>query len=101
MSHGEATQWKDDSSTKIKTKLGVILFIVYTLVYAGFVFINVMFPKLMKTDIGSLNLAIVYGFGLIILAIVLALIYNHICTRAEEKAEKELMLEEGEVQDEL
>jgi uncharacterized membrane protein (DUF485 family) len=89
MSHGPATEWKTDGSAKVKTRLGVILFVVYTLVYAGFIFINVTFPKLMKTDIGSLNLAIVYGFGLIVLAVILALVYNHVCTRAEENAERE------------
>ena len=94
MSHGESTEWKDDSSTKIKTQLGVILFIVYTTFYAIFIFINVMFPKLMKADIGSINFAIVYGVGLIIFAVILALIYNQVCTRAEEKAEKERLLEE-------
>jgi flagellar biosynthesis/type III secretory pathway M-ring protein FliF/YscJ len=43
----------------------------------------------MKIDIGSLNLAIVYGFGLIILALVQAVIYNQYCTRLEEKEEAE------------
>jgi uncharacterized membrane protein (DUF485 family) len=47
---------------------------VLSLVYAGFIFINVSMPKLMKIDIGSLNFAIVYGFGLIALAIVMAVI---------------------------
>ena len=36
-----------------------------------------------KELFGGLNLAIVYGFGLIIFAIVLGLIYNYVCTKKE------------------
>ena len=89
MGHGPSIEWKKDHAAKIKTKLGLIMFLGYTIVYAGFIFINVNYPKLMSRDIGSLNLAIVYGFGLIVLALVQAVIYNHVCTRAEEKLEKE------------
>jgi len=32
----------------------------------------------------GLNLAVVYGFGLIILSIVMALIYNALCVRKEK-----------------
>ncbi len=42
-------------------------------------------PGLMGSDIGRLNLAIVYGFGLIIFALMLAFVYNAICTAAEEE----------------
>ena len=89
MAHGPSIEWKKDHAAKIKTKLGIVMFLVYTAIYAGFILINVNFPKLMSLDIGSLNLAIVYGFGLIVLALVQAVIYNHVCTRSEEKLEKE------------
>ena len=74
MSHGPSIEWKKDNAAKIKSRLGIVLFIVYTLVYAGFILVNLVNPKLMAIDIGSQNLAIVYGFGLIILALVLAVI---------------------------
>lgn len=45
-----------------------------------------MNPKLMGMDIGSLNLAIIFGFGLIAFALILALVYNALCGWAEEKA---------------
>ena len=90
MSHGPATQWGKDHAAALKFRIGISMFTIYTLVYAGFIFINVAKPKLMKIDIGSLNLAIVYGFGLIVLALVLAVIYNHICTRSEDKMEDEM-----------
>jgi len=89
MSHGPAVEWKADRTADKKAKMGIIMVSFYILIYAVFVTINVANPKLMKIDIGSLNLAIVYGFGLIVLALVQAFIYNHYCTRLEEKAEAE------------
>ena len=80
MGHGPATQWGEDKASEYKARLGVYLFIFYVLVYAGFIVINVMSPKPMGVIVlAGLNLACVYGFGLIILAIVMGLIYNHMC----------------------
>ncbi|MDZ7604387.1 MAG: DUF485 domain-containing protein [Cyclobacteriaceae bacterium] len=60
----------------------------YTLVYAGFVFIGLTRPEWMGLEaISGLNLAIVYGFGLIVLAIVMGFIYNCFCTRMEDENE--------------
>ena len=62
-------------------------------VYAGFIIINTVAPKLMgKQVIFGLNLAVTYGFGLIILAVIAGLIYNAICTKKED----ELAALEGE-----
>jgi uncharacterized membrane protein (DUF485 family) len=89
MPHGPSIEWKKDQAADSKIKLGLIMILIYTLIYASFILINVRFPKLMSIDIGSLNLAIVYGFGLILIALIQAFIYNHICTRSEEKMEAE------------
>jgi len=84
--HGPAADWGDDKAADYKAKLGIYLFIVYCIVYAGFVAINTVSPKLMGVIIFSgLNLACVYGFGLIILAIVMGVIYNAMCTAAEDR----------------
>ncbi len=86
MLHEPAVPVEKDHAIAKKTKLGVILFIVYTLIYSGFVVIGLTDPELMGLDvIGGQNLAIVYGFGLIILAIVMGFIYNYFCTRFENK----------------
>ena len=84
MQHGPATEWKRDKASSLKELLGKWMFLLYTLVYAGFIFINVFSPKFMGIDIGSINVAIFYGFGLIIFAIFLAFAYNHVGTHAEE-----------------
>lgn len=83
--HGPAAKLDVDKAAAKKSKLGALLFLVYTLVYSGFVFIGLMYPELMGLHVlGNLNLAIVYGFGLIILAIVMGFIYNAICTKYED-----------------
>ncbi len=86
MNHGPAVELEKDNSAERKSKLGLILFFVYSLIYIGFVAINIANPKFMETKIiFNLNLAVVYGFGLIIVAIVMGLIYNHVCTKWENE----------------
>jgi uncharacterized membrane protein (DUF485 family) len=86
MHHEPNERTGKDASTDYKARLGLILFFFYGLIYAGFVLINTLDPKLMGRDVlGDLNLAVVYGFGLIILAIVMGLIYHVACTRAEDR----------------
>ena len=84
MLHEPAAQSGPDPASDYKQRLGVIMFAVYAVIYGGFIFINVVNVKLMETTVlFGMNLAVVYGFSLIILALVLALIYNHLCTRRE------------------
>ena len=95
MDHGEPTTWAKEKSEEYKKKLGLINFAVYTAIYFVFIIISVINPKMLSIDIGGLNLAIVYGFGLIILAIILALIYNHMCSR-KEKLDNDSEIVKGE-----
>ena len=84
MSHGPATDWGEDKAIAYKTKLGVYLFIVYVLVYIGFIAINVVSPPTMAIKVfAGQNLAVVYGFGLILLAFVMGIIYDYFCTKKE------------------
>ena len=90
MDHGPAVELGVDHAVKKKTKLGVILFFVYFIIYAGFVAIGVADYTLMgKIVLGNQNLAVVYGFGLIIFAILLGLFYNWRCTKFENLMNKE------------
>ena len=78
-----------DNAAAKKSKLGVILFLFYTLIYSGFVIIGLTKPELMGLElIGGQNIAIIYGFGLIVLAIIMGFIYNYFCTRMENKMNK-------------
>lgn len=87
MHHGPATDSGPDPASGYKTRLGVVMFIIYTLVYVGFVLTNVLTEgKAMQTIVFmGLNLAVVYGIGLIVFALVLALIYNAMCTKKESE----------------
>lgn len=88
MEHGPSTKWAEDKSIPYKIRLGVWMFSFYLLLYGGFIVINVVDPKLMGIDIGSLNLAIVYGFSLIIIALIMALIYNYQSAKFEKRYNK-------------
>jgi len=84
MFHEPAAQSGKDPAVSFKTNLGVKMFIAYAIIYAGFIFINLFSPISMEKEIMmGLNLSVVYGFGLIILALVLAVIYNQACNNKE------------------
>ena len=89
MLHEPASSGGTDKAAERKAKLGVKMFIAYTLVYSGFVLIGLTKPELMGLQlIGGQNIAIVYGFGLIVLAIVMGFIYNYFCTKMEDQMNK-------------
>ena len=67
--------------------LGMTLFCVYLAIYAGFVLINATAPQLMEwTPLAGLNLAILYGFALIIIAFVLSLLYGFLASRRDNRS---------------
>jgi uncharacterized membrane protein (DUF485 family) len=86
MSHGPATDWGEDKAIGYKTKLGLWLFLIYVLVYIGFIAINVASPHTMEVEVfAGQNLAVIYGFGLIVLAFVMGIIYDVLCTNKEDE----------------
>jgi uncharacterized membrane protein (DUF485 family) len=62
-------------------RYGLILFIIYVLFYAAFVYLSAFRLETMKHEIAGVTLAVLYGFGLIIAAFVLALIYMLLCRK--------------------
>ena len=89
MLHDPANPIGPDKAAAKKARLGVKMFLFYTLIYAGFVLIGLTRPELMGLEVaGGQNLAIVYGFGLILLAIVMGFIYNYLSTRMEDNRNK-------------
>lgn len=84
MFHEPSIQGGKDPASPYKTKIGAQMFLGYALIYAIFVAINVTRPNWMKAIVcWGLNLAVVYGFFLIVFALVLALIYNRLCSAKE------------------
>lgn len=86
------SQNSDPSSGK-KARLGIIFFFIYLFFYGGFVAIGVVNYELLAIDtLAGLNLATLYGLGLIVFAVLLGMLYNFFCSRYEdqmEQAEKE------------
>jgi uncharacterized membrane protein (DUF485 family) len=63
-------------------RIGLVLFVLYAACYAAFVFVSAFAPDWMDAKpFAGLNLAILSGFGLIVLALVLALIYGVMADR--------------------
>lgn len=71
---------REMSPRRFNIRLGMTLFVIYLALYLGFVLINAFRTEWMEvTTLGGLNLALVYGFGLILAALLLALIYGWFC----------------------
>ncbi len=86
MLHAPAAPVGKDPAAAYKSRLGVWMFLCYLVFYAIFVAINVSRPLLMERTVWQgLNLATVYGFALIVIALLQALVYDALC-RARERA---------------
>jgi vacuolar-type H+-ATPase subunit I/STV1 len=88
MLHEPAAPSGKDPAAQYKMRLGVWMFLFYSLFYAGFVAINLVSPQLMESTVFmGLNLATVYGFALIIVALIQALVYDAMCHSQERALE--------------
>lgn len=72
--------------TSSNAKTGLVLFCVYLVLYGGFVLLNAFAPDTMEITFSGVNLAILYGFGLIIAALALSLIYGFLCKRSSDES---------------
>lgn len=90
MLHGPGVRLSEDKSSKKKASLGLKMFFIYLLFYGGFTYISIASPATMSKHIfAGLNLAIVYGFGLILVAILMGFAYHLICSKYERQMNKE------------
>jgi len=84
MLHQPAVPVGKDPAVPYKMRLGIWMFICYSLFYAGFVAVNLINPLAMSAIVfAKLNLATVYGFALIVVALIEALVYDGLCRRKE------------------
>ena len=75
-------------------RFGFILFGIYLLLYGGFVLLNTFAPQTMDVlPFAGVNLAIWYGFGLILAALILALIYGFYCKPDDKETAKKEVVE--------
>jgi len=86
MLHEPAAKTGVDNASDYKSSLGLKMFAVYGLLYAVYVAITIFKPELMGEIVFmGLNLAITYGIGLIVFAVVFGLLYNYLCTKKENE----------------
>jgi uncharacterized membrane protein (DUF485 family) len=58
-------------------RIGLTLFAIYVTLYGGFMLLSAFWPSAMEAKpFAGINLAILYGFGLIVAAFGLALLYG-------------------------
>jgi uncharacterized membrane protein (DUF485 family) len=71
---------RDPAVERYNARLGLVLFAVYLAAYGAYVAINAFRPGLMDEVVFSgINLAVASGFGLIIGAVILAVLYAVSC----------------------
>lgn len=71
-------------------KLGLKLFTVYLVFYLGFMLLTAFSASTMEsTPLAGVNLAIVYGFALILGAFCLALLYGMLCRSTDDEVQEE------------
>ena len=86
MLHEPSEPTGEDRALSYKTRIGAWMFLIYAVVYAGFVILNLVSPLSMEIEVlFGLNLAVTYGFGLILFAFILALVYNRLCALKERQ----------------
>lgn len=79
-----AKEQEDAAVVAHNTRLGVVLFCVYVAFYAGFMALSAFWPDVMSRPVlRGANLAVVYGFALIGVALVVAVIYMRLCRRSK------------------
>ena len=84
--HENIREEEDPQLVARNTRIGLLLFIIYLSLYAGFIGLTTFAPKVMQsTPFGGINFAILSGFMLIVAALVLAIIYLILARRPVAK----------------
>jgi len=77
------------TADRFNARIGLALFAIYLIIYAAFVYLCAFRADVMAREIGGINLAVLYGMGLIIAAFVLAMVYSALCKRSDEPESSE------------
>jgi uncharacterized membrane protein (DUF485 family) len=89
--HHEREQ-EHPETVAFNTRLGLVLFVIYLALYASYLGISTWSPATMGSapfGEGGVNLAIIFGFGLIVAALVLAVVYLLLCRATPVAAAKQ------------
>jgi uncharacterized membrane protein (DUF485 family) len=84
-SHLPPAEARDPRAERHNARLGLVLFGVYLAFYATYVLVNAFRPAVMDEVVfAGVNLAVASGMGLIVGALVLALVYAALARRPRE-----------------
>lgn len=84
------SQHSPAAAQRHNSRLGLRLFFVYLVLYVGFVLLNAYSPDVMEwRPWGGINLALLYGFGLILAALALAFLYGMLAKVARQDSTHE------------
>ena len=91
LEHAPAPREKEDAQVvERNARYGILLFLVYLFFYGGFIALSAFAPTIMASrPFGGVNTAILYGFGLIISALLLAFVYMFLCQAASPGSKPE------------
>jgi uncharacterized membrane protein (DUF485 family) len=87
LDHGPAMPAEDEDGRTIarNTHYGIVLFLIYLVLYVAFVLAIAFAPATMDAAPWSgINVAVLSGFGLIGAALVMALLYGWLCRSAAD-----------------
>lgn len=77
---------ESEQSARRRTRYGQILFLLYLILYSGFVLLSAFAPSTMeRTPFAGVNLAVLYGLALIAVAFLFALFYDWLCRLLQVK----------------
>ena len=80
----QANEDENPETISRNSKHGLLLFAVYLIFYAGFMGLNAFKPEVMAQVLpGGINIALWYGMGLIVVALLLALVYMYLCAERD------------------
>ena len=83
-SHLPPPEARDPAAERHNARLGLVLFALYLAAYAAYVLVNAFRPTVMDDLVGAgVNLAVASGMGLIVGALVLALVYAAFARRPQ------------------
>jgi len=88
LDHGPSShvETEDEITSARNASLGMRLFLLYLVVYGIYVGLAAFAQDVLrKIGILGLNVAVLYGFGLIIAALLLALVYAWVCRTAAKR----------------
>jgi uncharacterized membrane protein (DUF485 family) len=83
-SHLPPPEARDPAAERHNARLGLLLFAIYLIGYGAYVLVNAFRPAVMDEIVGAgVNLAVASGMGLIVGALVLALVYAAFARRPQ------------------